>query len=113
MVKRLILGLLVIVVIVLFTLNNTAPTELCLVGFTVHVPLALLLVISLALGAGIAILFLIVPAIRERRELKECRRELDLLKGKVEKLETAAPESHQNEAGSLPADSLGFDGSED
>ena len=112
MVKRLVLGLLVIVVIVLFTLNNTAQTELYLVGFTVHVPLALLLVISLALGAGIAILFLIVPAIRERRELTECKKQLDTLKGKIEKLERVSPQSRQNDVEPPLPDSLESDGAE-
>lgn len=112
MVKRLILGLLVIVLIVLFTLNNTASTDLYLVGFTVQVPLALLMVISLALGAGIAILFLIVPAIRERRELKECRRQLETLKAEMDKLESAAAESSQNAAEPPLPDSPGFDGME-
>ncbi len=109
MVKRLILGLLVIVLIVLFTLNNTAPTPLYLVGFTVNVPLALLLVIALALGAGIAILFLIVPAIRERRELKACRKLVQDLERKLNEANTADATAPQDEVPPSLTDSPGFD----
>jgi len=91
MIKRLILGLLLIILVVLFTLNNTAPTELVLVGMSVHVPLALLLVISLALGAGLTIAFLLVPAFRERRELRECRRQLNMAKARLEELSRRVP----------------------
>ena len=86
MIKRLILGLLVVVLIVLFTLNNTAPTKLNIIGFSITVPLALLLVISLATGAAIAILFLVSPALKERKTLTRYRRQVSDLTGELETL---------------------------
>lgn len=90
MIKRLILGLLVVVLIVLFTLNNTAPTKLNVIGFMITVPLALLLVISLAIGAAIAILFMVSPALKERKTLKTYRRQIAELTGEVEALKIRA-----------------------
>jgi len=92
MIKRLVLGLLIIVLIVLFTLNNTAPTQLYLVGITVTVPLALLLVIATALGAAIAMLFLVVPAIKERRALRECRQRVEALARQLAARRQAEPQ---------------------
>ncbi len=102
MIKRLILGLLVVVLIVLFTLNNTAPTKLNIIGFSITVPLALLLVISLAMGAAIAILFMVSPALKERKILTGYRRQIADLTGELETLKRRQPKGSGDQVPEVP-----------
>lgn len=85
--RSLVLSLSVALFAVIFTLQNKEDTEINFLNWTLEVPMALVIVIALLLGAIVAILMSIGSNSTKMREIKELRTENRDLKMRLKDVE--------------------------
>lgn len=83
-----ILTLLLVLIGLAFAVVNAKPVELNYFLGTREVPLAMTLVLTLAIGAGIGILFSLGMMVRLKRETLRLRRQIQLTEQEVVNLRT-------------------------
>jgi len=105
MIFTLILALAFAIVAVIFALGNTDVVTVSFLAWQVEQPLALVLLVSVALGLLIGILLMTPGAIKrnlalsgEKRKRKETEKELDKHKSKVVEMENKEKEKAKVEA---------------
>lgn len=106
MIFSLILALLFAVTAVIFALGNTAPVTISFLTWSLQEqPLALVLLVAVALGILIGVLLMTPSVIKqklalsgEKKRLKSTEKDLDLHKSKVTELEDKFKKTEENQA---------------